>query len=179
MAVAGQHGWEAWVVTPHRDSGTLGRFLESFVDRAAAEDRGDEQLMLRPLIDREPVRFEMASSTTTEEIARWLDDYDWEPAIRLTRSIERGLSRPWRAFSLFNLPTRHPDLLGASVEFTPDGEVILGVEARTKDEAIGWIDRLAVDFDADLGLVTEYTVGSRKGAEALIADGKAHYHWRR
>ena len=136
--------------------------------------------MLRSLVDSEPVDFRITASTTAEDIAGWLEDgYDWEPAISLTHSIERGLSRPWRAFSLFNLPTRHPDLFGASVEFTPDGEVVLGVEARTKDEAIGWIDRLAADFDADLGLVTEYTVGSRSGAEALIADGKAHYHWRR
>jgi hypothetical protein len=169
-----------WVITSHRDSDTLERFIGNFVDRPAAEDRGDEQLMLRPLVEREPVDFQMTSSTTTEDVVGWLDEaWGWEPAITLTHSIQRGLSRPWRAFSLFNLPSSRADLLGASIEFTPDGEVALGVEARTKEEAIAWLAHLAADFDASLGLVTEYTVGSRGGAEALIADGKAHYHWRR
>jgi hypothetical protein len=178
--VAEPPGWEVWVITPHRDSDTLERFIGNFVDRPAAEDRGDEQLMLRPLVEREPVVFQMTPSTTTEDVVGWLEQLsEWEPAITLTHSIQRGLSRPWRAFSLFNLPSSRADLMGASIDFTPDGELVLGVEARSKEEAIAWLARLAAEFDADLGLVTDNTVGSRGGAEALIATGQAHYHWRR
>jgi hypothetical protein len=177
--VAEPPGWEVWVITPHRNADTISRFLSAFVDRAAAEDRGDEQLMLRPL-DRTPVGFVMTSSTTTDDVAQWFrDSADWEPALTLTHSIERGLSRPWRAFSLFHLPTCRPDLVSASIEFTPDGELVLAVEARTRKEAVAWLTRLAAEFDADLGLLAIGPLGSRSGAEELIANGHAQHHWRR
>jgi hypothetical protein len=173
-------GWEVWVVTPHRSAEALSRFLDGYVDRTAAEDRGDDQLMLEPLFERVPVDLQMTSSTTTEDITRWLHaTSDWEPAITLTHSIERGLSRPWRAFSLFHLPSRRPDLLSASIEFTRDGELVLGVEARTRELAGAWLRRLADEFDADLGLMYLGAVGSRDRAEALIATGQAQEHWRR
>jgi hypothetical protein len=174
-----QPGWDVWVITRHRDKDTISRFLDRFVDRAAAEDRGDEELTLDRL-DRSPVDFAMTSSTTTEDIVQWFKEtWDWEPAITLTHSIGRGLSRPWRAFSLYALPSSRRDLLGASIQFTPDDDLVLGVEARTRNEAAAWLDRLAKEFDADLGLVSDSSPRSRDGAEELIASGKAHLHWRR
>lgn len=174
-----QPGWEVWVITRHRTDDTISRFLAEYVDRAAAEDRGDEQLMLHPL-DRSPVGFAMTSSTTTEDIEHWFKtSWDWEPAITLTHSIGRGLSRPWRAFGLYGLPSGLRNLLGASIRFTRDGELVLGVEARTKDEAAAWLERLADEFDADLGLVSGSAPEGRDQAEQLIAVGKAHLHWRR
>ena len=179
-AVGEPPGWEVWVITPHRSPYTLSRFLGGFVDRAAAEDRGDEQLMLRPLVERAPADYPKPASSRTEEIARWLEEgSDWEPAVTLTHSIERGLSRPWRAFSLFGLPSSRPDLMSASIEFTPDGELVLGVEARTREHAGVWLERLAEEFDADLGLLSISPPGSRAGAEELIATGQAQQHWRR
>jgi hypothetical protein len=172
-------GWEAWAITRHRNSDTLARFLERFVDRAAAEDQRDEQLSLLPL-DRPQRDFAMAEGTTHEEIAAWLrESFDWEPAITLTHSIARGLSIPWRAFSLFGLPSCRADLMSASVRFTPDGELVLALEARTLDEAITWLKRLAEEFDADLGLVAGSPPGSRAEAEEMIRNGRSHYHWRR
>lgn len=173
-------GWEAWVITPYRNADTISRFVGGFVDRAAAEDRGDEQLMMTPLAERDAADFVMTSSTTTDEIARWLrDGSDWEPARTLTQSLARGLSRPWREFSLFGLPSSRPDLMSAAIEFTSDGELVLGVEARTLEEAAAWLQRLAEEFAADLGLVSGSVPGNRERAEELIATGKAHHHWRR
>lgn len=172
-------GWDVWVITPHRNADTISRFLAGFVDRAAAEDRGDEQLMLSPLVEGASVDFATSPSTTTEQIAGWVNEFDWEPALTLTHSIERGLSRPWRAFSLFGLPSIRPDLMSVAIQFTPDGELVLGVETRSKEEATAWLGRLAEEFDADLGLVSLYVPGSRERAEELIATGKPHHHWRR
>lgn len=172
-------GWDVWVITSHRSADTLQRFLAGFVDRAVAEDRGDEQLMLLPL-DRSTTDFVMTSSTAPGDIERWFKEtFDSEPAITLTRSIQRGLSRPWRAFSLFNLPSSRPDLMTASISFTPDGELVLGVEARTREDAVVWLTRLAKEFDADLGIVSGQPPLSRDEAEELIANDIAHHHWRR
>jgi hypothetical protein len=177
--VAEPDGWDVWVITSHRSADTLARFLAGFVDRAAAEDRGDEQLMLRPL-DRSSTDFIITASTAPGDISRWFkESFDWEPALTLTHSIQRGLSRPWRAFSLFNLPCSRPDLMAASIGFTPDGELVLGVEARTRKDAVAWLTRLAEEFDADLGLVSGQPPQSRDGAEELIATDRAHHHWRR
>lgn len=173
-------GWEAWVITPSRNADTISRFVGGFVDRAAAEDRGDEQLMMDPLVERDLADFAITSTTTTDEIARWLQDgSDWEPVLTLTHSLARGLSRPWREFSLFGLPSSGPDLMSAAIEFTSDGELVLGVEARTFEEAAAWLERLAEEFAADLGLVSGSVPGNRDRAEELIATGKAHHHWRR
>ena len=173
-------GWEVWVITTHRSPDTLSRFVGGYVDRAAAEDRGDEELMLDPLVERDSVDRVITPTTTTDDLARWLKGgSDWEPALSLTHSIARGLSRPWRAFSLFGLPSSQPNLMTAGIQFTQDGELVLGAEARTREEAAVWLERLAEEFDADLGLVSEYPPGSRERAEELIATGKAHHHWRR
>ncbi len=172
-------GWDVWVITTHRDASTISRFLAEFVDRAAAEDRGEEQLMLAPL-DRSSADFAITSTTPSGDIARRFEaSFDWEPAVTLTHSIERGLARPWRAFGIFGLPSSRPDLMSAAIEFTPDGELVLGVEARTSEEAAAWLIRLATDFDADLGLVSGSVPQSQARAEELIATGRAHHQWRR
>jgi hypothetical protein len=172
-------GWDVYVITSHRSIETLARFIAGFVDRAAAEDRGDEELMLLPL-NRSTTDFVMTASTAPGDVARWFkESLDWEPALTLTHSIQRGLSRPWRAFSLFNLPCSRPDLMAASIGFTPDGELVLGVEATTREDAVAWLTRLAEEFNADLGLVSGQPPLSRDDAEELIANDIAHHHWRR
>ena len=36
-------------LTKHRDTTTIDRFLDTYVDRAKSWDRGDEELMMEPL----------------------------------------------------------------------------------------------------------------------------------
>ncbi len=87
-------GIDIYGLTRHRDAATIERFLAAYVDRAANEDRGDEELMMEPV-------------GATEE-PKDLDNWDWEPAGTLTRSIQRGLDCPRRAFTLYLKPSR-PD----------------------------------------------------------------------
>lgn len=173
-------GWEVYVITRQRTGDIVWRFVAQFVDRVAAEDRGDEQMMM----DRLDVDYDDMSvfvPAKRGDVAAWLEaSADWEPAISLTHMVGRGLSQPWRSFMIYTLPTTRPELLSLTLGFTSDGGVILGVETATRDEAALWLRRLADDFEADLGLVTSGAAPSSfADAEKLIARGNAHLHWRR
>lgn len=65
------------VVSRRRDRSSVERFLSGRIDRDASEDRGDEELMLLPV---------GASGAAGDASSR-----DWEPAVTLTRAIERGV----------------------------------------------------------------------------------------
>lgn len=102
---------DIYALTTSRDTATLNRFIEEYVDRAASEDRGDEELMMVPL----PLK-------SGEEP----DDWDWEPAQTLTHSIQRGLDYPLRAFTIYMRP-KQQGLIGALIAFTTDDLLVLGL----------------------------------------------------
>ena len=72
-------------LTKHRDTATINRFLDTYVDRAKSWARGDEALMMEPLPLTHP--------ETGEEGAAWESTpFEWEPALTLSHIIERGLA---------------------------------------------------------------------------------------
>jgi hypothetical protein len=66
-----------YIISTARDRETIERFLGAYVDRAASEDRGDEELIVLTLD---------ASGEPSSG-----DDWDWEPSKSLTHVVERGL----------------------------------------------------------------------------------------
>src|SRR5882724_13131209 len=78
---------DVYVISPARDLETIERFLDIYVNRAASEDRGDEELMILSLNASE----ESSSS----------DDWDWEPAESLTHIVDRELQHRRRAFAVY------------------------------------------------------------------------------
>ncbi len=109
-----------YAITRHRDLVTLNSFIELHVDRAANEERGDEDLMIRRLD---------ASSSQDDESA-----YEWEPARTLTHILTRALDFPRRAFTIYlNLKPKDSD--GAILSFTADNQVILGLCVNDSDES--------------------------------------------
>jgi hypothetical protein len=136
---------DVYVVSKCRDRASIERFLEAWIDRAASEDRGDEELMLLPL---------NATGAPAE-----LNGWDWEPALTLTHAIERGLERPPRAFALYLNP-RDPVVDGVTLAFTTDDEVVFGLsvdDPDARDDRLAFakdlLQRLAQDFDAHGGYV--------------------------
>src|SRR5215472_6267662 len=96
---------DVYVVSPARNRETIERFLSAYVDRAASEDRGNEELML--------VALDPAGQSSSG------DDWDSEPSRSLTHIIERGLQFPRRAFSAY-LRTLENSLAGAILAFDVD-----------------------------------------------------------
>jgi len=82
---------DVYVISHARDRETIETVPERVRDRAASENRGDEQLMILALD---------AVGQPSEG-----DNWDWEPSRNLTHIIERGLEHPRRAFSVY-LKTR-------------------------------------------------------------------------
>src|SRR5262245_50337419 len=103
---------DAYVVSPARNRETIERFLSAYVDRAASEDRGNEELML--------VAMDSAGQPSNG------DDWEWEPSRSLTHIIERGLQFPSRAFSAYLKPL-NSSLAGAILAFDVDNQVIFGI----------------------------------------------------
>jgi hypothetical protein len=132
-------------LTKYRDLNTINTFLDLYVDRAASEDRGDEDLMLLPL-------FSFAHPDN-------LDDYDWEPARTLSNIIQRGLDFPRRSFSVY-LKSRQSDIDLIILSFTSDNQLILGLsidywnelpETLTRAERL--LKELAGQFNCHRGLI--------------------------
>jgi hypothetical protein len=103
---------DVYVISRARDRETIERFLSTYVDRAASEERGDEELMILAL----------DSSGQPSGV----DDWEWEPSKSLTHIVERGLQFPRRAFSV-ELNTRDVALAGATLAFDTDNQVIFGI----------------------------------------------------
>ena len=103
---------DIYVISPARNVEAIERFLSTYVDRAASENRGDEELMMLVL--------DSSGQPTTG------DDWEWEPSKSLTHIIERGLQFPPRAFSV-SLKTRDSSLAGAILAFDVDNHVIFGL----------------------------------------------------
>ncbi len=131
-------------LTRERDQETIQRFLDLYVDRAASEDRGDEELMMEPL-------------GATEE-PRGLRDSQWEPALTLTHAVRRGLDYPRRAFFFYLQPSR-PGIDRAILSFTSDDQLILGLvvpdeeDAASEPQARDLMYELAKEFRCHLAAV--------------------------
>jgi hypothetical protein len=103
---------DIYVISPARTRETIECFLGAYVDRAASENRGDEELMMLAL--------DSSGQPSTG------DDWDWEPSKSLTHIVDRGLQFPRRAFSVY-LKTLDASLAGAILAFDVDNQVIFGV----------------------------------------------------
>jgi len=103
---------DIYVISPARNPETIERFLAAYVDRAASENRGDEELMMLAL--------DSSGQPSTG------DDWNWEPSKNLTHIVDRGLQFPRRAFSV-SLKTLDASLAGAVLAFDVDNQVIFGV----------------------------------------------------
>ena len=85
--------------------------------------------------------------------------WDWEPCGTLTRAIQRGLTPPWRAFTVY-LKSKQLGHNRACLSFTVDGRVVLGVSIDDADEQDESLDsakqlltELIASFSAERGFV--------------------------
>ncbi len=130
------------MTSARRDRATVERFLNTYVDRASCEDRGEEDLLLLRL-GHEP---------------DGVDDWEHEPAGTLTHIVDRGLATPWRAFTVY-LRTLDSRFAGAILAFTSHGRVVFGLSVPDlSDESSMEMGRsilreLAESFAADEGIV--------------------------
>jgi hypothetical protein len=139
-------------LTKYRDTTTIDRFLEAYVDRAKSWDRGDEELMMEPLPLPHP--------ETGAENAQWEPDtFEWEPALTLSHIIDRGLASPRRAFTAYLTPKRG-DLTKVILSFTADDQLILGLSiddegAKPENErkAKELLAQLVEEYACHLGLI--------------------------
>ncbi|MDQ2902873.1 MAG: hypothetical protein M3Y81_04895 [Chloroflexota bacterium] len=125
-------------LTKNRDAITINRFLDTYVDRAASNDRGDEELLMEPLLPTQP--------------GTGFDAFESEPALTLSHIIDRGLAFPRRAFTVYLTP-RRADLTKVILSFTADDQLVLGV-SLDDEGAIPENEKSARDILAQL--VEEY-----------------------
>jgi len=151
-------------LTKHRDIETINRFIARHVDRTASEDREGEELMMRPL--------DMSNDTNTFLSA------DWEPALTLTNSIQRGLDYPRRSFSIY-LTAPQGTEISALLHFTADEQLVLGLsiddeEALPENEefAKSLLMVLREEFGCHLGLITFENPPPSSEAEFRAEAGK-------
>src|ERR1035438_5274323 len=83
-----------------------------YVDRAASEDRGDEELSILPL----------GASEHPPDLHSW----EWEPSKSLTHIVDRGLEYPRLALCVYLKPMDW-SLEWAILGFTTDDRVIFGI----------------------------------------------------
>lgn len=136
---------EVYALTRHRDRETIHRFLDEYTDRAANEDRADEDLMMEPL------------PSASREAG--VDGYDWEPALTLTHTIQRGLDYPRRAFIIYLKPKK-VDLISVTLSFTNDDQMVVGLTLEdegdlpeTDERAKSLLDHLAEAYSCHMGLM--------------------------
>jgi len=132
-------------LTTQRTLDTINYFLDSYVDRIASEDRGDEELMIARL----------------DRVLK-VDDpnaYEWELARTLSHTIQRGLDYPRRSFALY-LPAKHPYLARTILKFTTDDQLILGLsvnnaetQAGDEEQAKQLLTTLFEHYHCHLGLI--------------------------
>lgn len=138
---------DVYGLTRRRDKTTIDRFLDEYVDRAASEDRGDEELRLEPL------------DTTADDEDEQLES---EPAHSLSHIIERGLSYPRRAFTAYftsPMTLQREGIERAIVAFTRDDQLVLRLSIYDGDydaddaQAKAILSHLAQVYGCQLGLI--------------------------
>lgn len=136
-------------LTRLRDRETIDRFIDTYVDRAASEDRADEELMLEP-------------ESATDGSAS-MSDVSWEPALTLTHIVERGLQYPRRSFTVY-LTARDKQFERVILSFTVDDQLIVGLaiddagkQPQNAQRARALLAGLMRDFDCHAGLIVVET----------------------
>ena len=159
-------------LTRHRDEATIARFLDAYIDPAANEDRGDEDLLLEAL---PPAGEDPAGQPK----------YESEPAISLSHSLQRGLDYPRRSFTLY-LEAKDPSLDRVILSFTNDDQLVVGLSILDDDPGEGpdrrardLLNELAQRFDCHRGVVLleEYPPDSEAAfrAKADLPLGTLYY----
>jgi hypothetical protein len=138
---------DVYVLTRRRDARTIEAFLERFVDRAACEDRGDEEMMTLPL-----------KHHGTQPLPKFID-YEWVRAGTLTNMIATGLGPLQRCFSIY-LRVTTPPIDQAIVSFTRDGQLVLGLSVddpgaspQRLELAKRFLDELLDAYDGSCGYI--------------------------
>lgn len=132
-------------LTSYRDEGTLNHFIDTYVDRDAAEDRlSDDLLTLIPLGRKHDAGRYLSNEAHSEALQKdaryrkqWYE-HEMEPALSLANVVKRGLDYPRRSFTVY-LPHRRKDLhleSSAIIRFTVDDHVIFGLGMRDTDKNI-------------------------------------------
>jgi hypothetical protein len=111
---------DIYALTRHRDRATIERFLDEYGDRAANEERDDEELML------ESPAFVGEDWTGQPTVAIPETAYDWEPARTLSHIVDRGLDHPRRAFTVY-FKAKTPDMDRIILAFTGEDQLVLGL----------------------------------------------------
>jgi hypothetical protein len=151
---------DIFAVTKHRDRQTIDRFLDEYVDRPLSEDRrGQELTFYRPQYPGSVKKFH-----TTQETV-----------FSLTDLLARGLKHSDWAFE-FYLASKLKKTIGASLAFTLDGKVVLGVTLDDSDEdnpmggsrevgrrARKLLKRLLAEFDCEQAMIAT--------EQSALADG--------
>ncbi|MGI8619331.1 MAG: hypothetical protein ACR2L6_09630 [Gemmatimonadaceae bacterium] len=137
---------DIYVLTRRRDSETIDRFLDAYVDRAANEDRRGGELCMLALD---------APAGAEDQ----LDPAEWVPVASLAEVIAHGLARPSRAF-VCHLKPRVAPFNSAYLAFTRDDRLVLGLSMDDWDmlperqaEAERVMNHLMSEFEGDGGLV--------------------------
>ena len=160
---------DIYCLTKHRDLETVNRFLDTYVDRSASENREMEQLYLTPL---PPI---------SEKIG--IRAHCGEPALTLSNCIESGLEEPRRSFCLA-LESKVEAIHGATLAFTIDDQLVLGLALDdTTDRVMAMphakrlLHRLADEFDCHLGLIASEQRSNADGETCSQREITALKYW--
>jgi len=131
-------------VLTDRDETAIRKFIDLYVDAAAADEvLKDSDLMFQP---SDPALLNDDSA------------YAWEPAKGLENAIHRGLKDPAAGFALYVPPSQGDG--HATIGFTLDGNIVLGVEVDDPMNEPGplrqakkFLNELLETFDTDQGFI--------------------------
>src|SRR5262249_5997810 len=133
------------------------RLLDTYINQAGNKDRGDEELLLDAL----PTACGGPQQPAAPE---------WEPAVTLSHSVQRGLDYPRRAFTLYLQP-KDPSLDRAILGFTGDDQLVVGLSliddapAATEPRAVQLLEALARHYDCFWGAVLVHEPPPRSEVE--------------
>jgi len=136
---------DVYVISPARNRETIERFLHAYVDRAASEDRGTEELPM--------VALESSGRPSSDDL------WDWEPSKSLTHIVERALEFSRRAFAAY-LKTLDTSLTGGILAFDVENRVIFrlsiddeGGKAENLERGKALLDEMAQKLGATHGFI--------------------------
>jgi hypothetical protein len=135
-------------LTRCREKALIDRFVERFTKREEVEDRHGEELMMLKL-----------NAVDSPETPGW-ELYDWEPALTLEHSIQRGLDIPRRCFAIYlpsqvAVPGSEIPISNVIIKFTDDDKLILGFsihdESFSNEIGSRLIDILLAEYECVKG----------------------------
>jgi hypothetical protein len=148
-------------LTKHRDTETIKRFLDEYVNESAHEDMGDEELMMLPL-GRKKWGIKYVSPKAHEQAMRHDEAYseqfhepEWQAAVSLRHVVQMGLDYPRRAFTVYLRP-REQGIDDVTLSFTVDDMLILGVSVDAESEerrGRELLEKIMQHYDCFLGMI--------------------------